>query len=309
MLRQILVDVPRLSPDVPLFHQQHVQRCLERLLFVWAVRHPATGYVQGMDDLATSFFVIFLSAALVPEDPDEPSPLTSSYSESGGNSAGGGSGSGCGGGGGGSQHGGGRCPLTAAVETMDAQRLKEESLSAVEADTYWCLTKLLDNIQDHYTAGQPGLQRQMYRLEELVRRIDPTLHGHLAEHGIQFSMFSFRWMNNLLMRELPLQATIRLWDTCLAEDQGGNGFEGFFVFVSAAFLRHFSSQLCECDGEGLMTFLQELPTSEWGPGNVETLLSEAFILSTLYRDAPSHLTGGGGDAAEPAGSRSVPLFN
>jgi len=27
----------------------------------------------------------------------------------------------------------------------------------------------------------------------------------LAEHGIVFTMFSFRWMNNLLMRELPLQ--------------------------------------------------------------------------------------------------------
>ena len=29
-----------------------------------------------------------------------------------------------------------------------------------------------------------------------------------------------RWMNNLLLRELPLQATIRLWDTYLAEPDG-----------------------------------------------------------------------------------------
>ena len=53
MLRQILVDVPRTSPDVPLFHQAPVQRCLERLLYVWALKHPASGYVQGINDLAT----------------------------------------------------------------------------------------------------------------------------------------------------------------------------------------------------------------------------------------------------------------
>lgn len=41
MLRQILVDVPRTSPDVPLFHQARVQRCLERILYVRALRHPA----------------------------------------------------------------------------------------------------------------------------------------------------------------------------------------------------------------------------------------------------------------------------
>jgi len=197
------------------------------------------------------------------------------------------------------------------VESLDAQRLTEESLSDVEADTYWCLTKLLDNIQDHYTAGQPGLQRQMYRLEELVKRIDRGLHDHLETHGILFSMFSFRWMNNLLMRELPLQAIIRMWDTCLAEDQGGNtGFEEFFVFVGAAFLSHFSSQLRECgDSEALMVFLQELPTTEWGPEDVETLLGEAFILSTLYRNAPSHLTGGGDTAAGNASAGTVPPFS
>ncbi len=150
MLRQILVDVPRTSPDVPLFHQPNVQRCLERLLYIWALRHPASGYVQGMNDLATPLFVVFLSAAVAPEIPGAWLP-------------------------------GERCPLAAAVEALDAQRLPATALAEVEADTYWCLTKLLDNIQDHYTAGQPGLQRQILRLEELTRRIDRALHAHLAE--------------------------------------------------------------------------------------------------------------------------------
>lgn len=35
---------------------------LERILYVWALRHPASGYVQGINDLATPFFEVFLSA-------------------------------------------------------------------------------------------------------------------------------------------------------------------------------------------------------------------------------------------------------
>ena len=43
---------------------QLVQDIFERILFIWAVRHPASGYVQGMNDLVTPFFVVFLSQFL-----------------------------------------------------------------------------------------------------------------------------------------------------------------------------------------------------------------------------------------------------
>lgn len=32
----------------------------ERILYIWAIRHPASGYVQGINDLVTPFFVVFL---------------------------------------------------------------------------------------------------------------------------------------------------------------------------------------------------------------------------------------------------------
>ena len=69
--------------DVALFQQQQVQevreclgmdwglhssppssqtcQCFERILFIWSMRHPGSGYVQGMNDLVTPFFVVFLS--------------------------------------------------------------------------------------------------------------------------------------------------------------------------------------------------------------------------------------------------------
>ena len=40
---------------------------------------------------------------------------------------------------------------------------------AVEADCYWCLCKLIEGIQDHYTYSQPGIQRTVFKVKELVR--------------------------------------------------------------------------------------------------------------------------------------------
>jgi len=42
-----------------------------------------------------------------------------------------------------------------------------------------------------------------------------SLHVHLERHHIEYLQFAFRWMNNLLMREMPLHCVIRLWDTYL----------------------------------------------------------------------------------------------
>lgn len=102
----------------------------------------------------------------------------------------------------------------------DVGLLDSGLLSDIEADSYWCLSKLLDNIQDHYTFSQPGLQRMILRLEDLVNRLDTELHQHLVDEGIQYMQFSFRWMNCILLRELPLKSIMRLWDTYFAEEEG-----------------------------------------------------------------------------------------
>mmetsp|Transcript_36878 Transcript_36878/g.33120 ORF Transcript_36878/g.33120 Transcript_36878/m.33120 type:complete len:203 (-) Transcript_36878:1065-1673(-) len=44
-LKQIKDDVYRTSPDYDLFHHDKIQELMVRLLWVWHVRHPASGYV------------------------------------------------------------------------------------------------------------------------------------------------------------------------------------------------------------------------------------------------------------------------
>lgn len=174
---QISIDVPRTNPHLELYSYEATQRSLERILYVWAIRHPASGYVQGINDLVTPFFQVFLG-----------SYITDSDIESG----------------------------------MDPGQLPKAVLDAVEADSFWCLSKLLDGIQDNYVHAQPGIQRQVASLRDLTRRIDSSLVTHLESEGVEFIQFSFRWMNCLLMREISVKNTIRMWDTYMVSLNSSN---------------------------------------------------------------------------------------
>ena len=100
-------------------------------------------------------------------------------------------------------------------EDIDPSVLPPAVLNAVEADSFWCLSRLLDGIQDNYITAQPGIQRSVKRMAELVARIDAPLSEHLAAQGVEFMQFAFRWMNCLLMREISIKNTVRMWDTYL----------------------------------------------------------------------------------------------
>ncbi|XP_078137576.1 TBC1 domain family member 22A isoform X1 [Sander vitreus] len=236
---EIHIDIPRTNPLIPLFQQASVQEIFERILFIWAIRHPASGYVQGINDLVTPFFVVYVFEYIEEE-----------------------------------------------VENFDVSSLQEEALRNIEADSFWCMSKLLDGIQDNYTFAQPGIQRKVKALEELVSRIDESVHRHMQQYEVEYLQFAFRWMNNLLMRELPLRCTIRLWDTYQAEPEG---FSHFHLYVCAAFLVRWRKEILEeRDFQGLMILLQNLPTMHWGNEEVSVLLAEAYRLKFAFADAPNH---------------------
>lgn len=145
----------------------------------------------------------------------------------------------------------------------------------------------MENIQDHYTLHLPGLQRMIMRLEKLVHRLDKELHDHFVLEDLRYIQFAFRWMNCVLLREMPLHCIYRLWDTYFAE--GKSGFENFHVYVCVVLLRKYREQLLQMNFQDLIMFLQDLPTGGWEEEDVEPILSEAFVLSTLFDNAPSHL--------------------
>ncbi|XP_028555929.1 GTPase-activating protein GYP1 isoform X2 [Dendrobium catenatum] len=196
MLRQIAVDCPRTVPDVTFFQNEQVQKSLERILYTWAIRHPASGYVQGINDLVTPFLI------------------------------------------------------------------------------------------DHYTFAQPGIQRLVFKLKELVRRIDEPVSRHMEEQGLEFLQFAFRWFNCLLIREIPFHLVTRLWDTYLAE---GDSLPEFLVYISASFLLTWSDKLQKLEFQEMVMFLQHLPTQIWTHHELEMVLSRAFMWHAMFNSSPSHL--------------------
>ncbi|CAL4984939.1 unnamed protein product [Urochloa decumbens] len=239
MLHQIAVDCPRTVPDVIFFQNPQIQKSLERILYTWSIRHPASGYVQGINDLVTPFLVVFLS-----------------------------------------EH------LEGNIDTWSMDNLLPQDLSNIEADCYWCLSNFLDGMQDHYTFAQPGIQCLVFRLKELVRRIDEPLSKQIEEQGLEFLQFSFRWFNCLLIREVPFHLATRLWDTYLAE---GDYLPDFLLYIAASFLLTWSDKLQKLDFQEMVMFLQRLPTSTWAHHELEMVLSRAYMWHTMFKSAPSHL--------------------
>ena len=59
--KQINVDIPRTMPEYKLFSFCRIREMMMRILFTWSMRHPASGYVQGFNDLCTPFLIIFIN--------------------------------------------------------------------------------------------------------------------------------------------------------------------------------------------------------------------------------------------------------
>jgi hypothetical protein len=133
-----------MTPLMSIFQQVVVQELFERILFIWAIRHPASGYVQGINDLVTPFFVVFLSEFI-----DNGKAKISFLIDT---------------------------KITrisdAQIENFDINSLPESNRRILEADSYWATSHLLEGIQDNYTFAQPGIQYKVRTLEELIKRID-----------------------------------------------------------------------------------------------------------------------------------------
>lgn len=235
MLHQISIDIPR-TDHALVRANPAVGQAMIRVLYCWAIRRPASGYVQGLNDLLSPLFEVFLHGHFLLDG-----------------------------------QGTGGMPL-----------IEEDVLRQVEADAFWCFSRLVDTIQDNYTPSQSGITRQVERLRQICARIDEPLVCHLDAVGVPFVQFAFRWMNCLLLREFKVPCIIRMWDTYLAEG-AETAFSRFHTFVCAAFLVRWSREVRERgDFADVVLFLQKPPTAAWSLQDVEMLLSEAYLYQSLF---------------------------
>ncbi len=77
------------------------------------------------------------------------------------------------------------------VGTFDVAQLDRSVMEVVEADSFWCVSALLDTIQDNYTFAQPGIQRKVHNLKELMSRVD-SKSNNFNLNKLLHKLFNFR---------------------------------------------------------------------------------------------------------------------
>ena len=182
--RQIQKDIPRTMPESSLFQNDKVQFMLTRVLYIWSLRHPASGYVQGFNDLCIPFFIVYFLEKFPNKNID----------------------------------------TILKLNNEEFKILKEDDLTELETNIYYSLTKLLDRIQTNYTHNQPGITKMIKKMELIVEKVDPKLYDYLKKFEIDYVQFCFRWMNCFLIREFPVNLILRLWDTYFSEEKGFSEF-------------------------------------------------------------------------------------
>ena len=182
--KQIQKDIPRTMPESSLFQNEKVQFMLTRILYIWSLRHPASGYVQGFNDLCIPFLIVYFLEKYPKKNID----------------------------------------TILKLDNNEFKELSNEILDELETNVYYSLTKLLDRIQTNYTHNQPGINKMIKKMELIIQKVDPKLYDYLRNFEIDYVQFCFRWMNCFLIREFPVKLILRLWDTYFSEEKGFSEF-------------------------------------------------------------------------------------
>ena len=237
---QILRDLPR--THLAVLRCPRAQLLFERSLFVWAVRHPASGYVQGMNDLMQPFFFVFLAEKC-----------------------------------------NGEMTIEQLENLQDLDAFSEEQLKEVEADCFWCFSKLLDGLQDLYTKDQPGLYKIMDSIASVINKVDPLLAKHLSDEEIQYQEFAFRWVNCLLVREFPMTLVFRLWDLYLSNH---HKISTTHVYVCAALMTLLSPKIINLNHSDFIIQIQSIEPTEWTLGDIEMIIAQAYVYEKTMSQSP-----------------------
>lgn len=173
----------------------------------------------------------------------------------------------------------GQLKRTELVDTEVQADLTNEQMINVEADVFWCLTKLVSDIQDNYTEMQPGVHKMLNKMKAIVEQQDGVVLKHLEAMDVGFMDFAYRWISCYLTREFNIYQIIKLWDTYFAEEEG---FSQFHCYVCAVLFLKFAPSLMTKDYQDAIMFLQSVPTSTWTDDDLELLVSKAFEMKQLY---------------------------
>eukprot|EP00164_Ancoracysta_twista_P017920 GFYU01030766.1.p1 GENE.GFYU01030766.1~~GFYU01030766.1.p1 ORF type:complete len:282 (-),score=63.91 GFYU01030766.1:72-917(-) len=127
-----------------------------------------------------------------------------------------------------------------------------------ETDIYFCFSKWISTMMDRMTVE--GISSHVSNFMRLFRTTQPELANYFDEEEVETSEWIVSWMQYLLCKELPLQGTLRLWDTYFA--YGQDYYEDLHPYVCLAILETYSEELLELEHAEIKGFLQHIPDTD-----------------------------------------------
>lgn len=135
-------------------------------------------------------------------------------------------------------------------------------------------------MKQNFLKGFDGVNELLKKFRSIIEMADAELLKQMEDNDIQMFHFGFRWILCLMLREFPVQLSIKLLDFYLTEDSPPGEF---CVYLAATLFLKFSFKIKTLKKEQIVIYLQNLPTHNWGEQDVLLLVSEAFTIRNLYK--------------------------
>lgn len=172
------------------------------------------------------------------------------------------------------------------AKTQVVKALPQDFVREIEADVFWCLSRLMTQMETSFTKDfMSGVDAMLEEMSRIVSIGDDATWGSLLSKDCRLPDFAFRWMICLLVREFKVPRTMRLWDSYFSI---WSLFPLFHIYVCAALVLTFGARLQKLDFFELVNFMQHLPVEHWTDRDIEALESRALDL--LERDVRSDST-------------------
>lgn len=88
-----------------------------------------------------------------------------------------------------------------------------------EDDAFLMLISLLDNYRmaGLFMPNLPLLNKYFFQLQRLLEMHMPLLYNHLAQQGVEPTMYASQWFMTVCIYNFPFSTVVRVWDIFLAE--------------------------------------------------------------------------------------------
>lgn len=255
--KQIDLDMPRTNPSSHYFKSPRVMKALRRILCIYTIRHPATGYVQGMNDLIVVLFYVFLNDVLMKlSSADDALEVIGELDDQ----------------------------LFLSIETK-AFRCLGRILEGIQ--DHFIMDQPGIQVKLYFIQSLISTIDRIYLLLYNTRSnwFVAVLHEHFDQEMLDYNMFAYRWMICFLVRQFDISHVVRLWDTYLVEENKGtgNGFGIFHVYVCASYILSLSSLLKTLDMEETLQLLQDRGRVKLTHEEVSAIIAQAFVYQNLYK--------------------------